>query len=133
MTPPLAAWLSGYDWDTMATWTFGRKWPNGPSPEAVRRHVLPWVDACRCERALVVAECGQSGQRRWHAHGLLGPSPMGRQAMWSDWSRRYGRCLFTRLDGTRLDRAAAYCAKYCAKGTISSDWWWIRDGGSFRA
>ena len=132
MTPhqlALAEWLEGHDYRTFATWTFGKAWPLGPSPEAVRRHVLPWVEQVCRGPAFVVAECGTSGQRRWHAHGLLGPTELPLPGLWGAWFRRYGRCRFEPLrpdgEGVRL-----YVAKYCVK---SSPHWWIKHGAMFDA
>ena len=126
----LAHWLESYRLPIFATWTFGKKWPDGPSPESVEAHVKLWVRSLRIKPAFFVVERGWSGARRWHAHGLLGtiedqPIEWSRQQMWNDWRKRYGRCSFLRLEPEH--GAEWYVAKYCAKGVPLR--WWITVNG----
>lgn len=126
----LAHWLDSYHLPIFATWTFGRKWPDGPTEQAVETHVQKWITSHRIAPAFFCVERGTSGQRRWHAHGLLGPiagQPVewSRQTMWNDWRRRYGRCSFLRLEPDK--GAEWYVAKYCAKG-LPVRWWITADG-----
>ena len=115
----LADWLAALDgWSTVATWTFGKQWPLGPTPEAVRYHVGRWIEDRSIAQAFYVAEAGTSGTRRWHAHGLLSLDPdfwprQRHHSLWKSWSRRYGRCLFTPLDPN--GGITRYVSKYCLK------------------
>lgn len=125
----LATWLNTLPVNTFCTWTFGSKWPNGPTMEAVRYHVQRWIMAHNLNPAFVVAERGTSGMRRWHGHGLVtldGLLPgelcsLGTKSLWANWSKRYGRCSIQPLDPTA--GAVPYVAKYCAKGLTTVNWW----------
>lgn len=124
----LSDWLIGLDPRQFWTLTFGQRWPEGPTRTAVRFHVERWWTEVGDPLIFAVAERGESGSRRWHAHGLLlgdGPHcrPSARDAMWRDWSRRYGRCHFTPVDGAAS--VSRYCAKYCVK-TLYEDTWWLQ-------
>lgn len=111
--------------DLFATWTFGRRWPEGPTEEAVRYHVGRW---CRQHRlqGLCVVERGTSGMRRRHGHGALRcpdvyPASRSHQGLWRDWSRRYGRGTFVPI--SEIGGVAGYVSKYAVKGLPSADWW----------
>ena len=129
----LAHWLESFHLPIFATWTFGRRWPDGPSAEAVDRHVKQWVAGLQISPAFVVVEQGMSGQRRWHAHGLLGtirdqPIAWSRKTMWNDWRKRYGRCSFLEVEPEK--GAEWYVAKYCTQG-MSDLLWSIQVDGSW--
>lgn len=141
----LATWLACHDFRLWATWTFGTAWPDGPTPTAVQYHVTNWCTQQDLRPAFVVAEQGWSGQRRWHAHGLLGGhGPLGldawRRDLWRNWYRRYGRCRFEPLGRTSTGVISAseadwditggvrtYVAKYCLKGLGDCRWWITED------
>lgn len=125
----LAEWLEGFDFQVWATWTFGKAWPEGPTLEAVRYHVGNWISSQDLRPAFYCAERGTSGQRRWHAHGLLGGhGPMhleaDRRSLWSDWHKRFGRCSFEGLQ--EQGGCLAYVSKYCFKG-LPTQWWISED------
>lgn len=117
----LIGWLSSHDYSHFATWTFGKKWPS-PSRSVVERYVPRWCDEMRISRYFWVAERGSSGQLRWHGHGLIGGSPLLRpdvnpQALWENWSKRFGRCTFEPISDQLA--LSAYVAKYLTKGLPS--------------
>lgn len=126
----LAAWLTTHSYTHLATWTFGKAWPRGPTKTAVDYHVRNWIEKYRIQNAFMVVEKGTSGQRRAHAHGLLGDSPLlpkGRPAhvLFEDWSKRYGRCQILPLEGAQ-EGVASYVSKYCCK--LPSTWAVTRNG-----
>lgn len=126
----LAEWLQQHPYELFATWTFGKRWPVGPTLTAVQHHVLRWTEEQSIQNAFVVAERGTSGQRRWHAHGLLGQLgslrlPLEGENLWRDWSVRYGRCSFDTLHPET--GVTHYVSKYCAKG-FSENWWVTNNG-----
>jgi len=134
----LAEWLpTQANWELFATWTFGEKWPNGPSQTSVERHVLRWCSDVPIKNAFVVPERGQSVTRRWHAHGVLGgwkydERPLRPRALWRDWHGRYGRCSFTPIEQTKIIGCSHYVAKYCLKWTPDfQPRWWITKNGRF--
>ena len=127
----LADWLATVrPWTHVATWTFGQRWPSGPTPTAVDLHVRRWLEDRDVADWFMVVERGTSGQRRCHAHGLLhgtGPLalPLDGAELWKDWSRRYGRCTFSPLRNSSAG-IARYCAKYCFKGGLDGVSWDIQ-------
>lgn len=121
----LATWLRTFDFQIFATWTFGKKWPEGPTPEAVRYHVSRWIEEQELSPSFFVVEQGTSGQRRWHAHGLLGAQgslrlEAHRTSLWKDWKARYGAARFDKLHPAT--GVADYCAKYCFKNGLDVRW-----------
>ena len=121
----LIQWLDSLKFQIWATWTFGKNWPDGPTRQAVQYHVRRWLDQHDLFPAFFVIERGKSGQRRAHAHGLIGKQgPMQLDAdinaLWNDWKRRYGRSSFEPLN--EKGGASAYCAKYCLKDLSRCDW-----------
>ena len=128
----LRYWLEGFDFQIWATWTFGKRWPDGPTLGAVQYHVGRWIEEHDLRPAFYVAERGHSGQRRWHAHGLLGgygslKLEAYRTDLWRNWHARYGRGSFDSLK--QRGGCQAYVAKYCLKGLPVH--WWISEDGSF--
>ena len=129
MTPfqdELAKWLEGHGYDTFATLTFGKAWPDGPSGNAVLSHSQRWMEESKVRRCFLVVERGTSGMRRAHAHGLL-KTPLPRQSLWRGWSKRYGRCTFDEV--SQIGGCAGYVAKYVTK---MPDRWAITSNGQWR-
>lgn len=129
----LADWLRTLGCDAWGTWTFGPKWPSGPSPVSVERHVKAWISAWRLAPAFMVVEAGTAGTGRYHAHGLLTTRGQRRVALWADWWRRYGRCEFRPLVPDDDDGLQLYVTKYCCKRTMDGHvlpmrWWVTQDG-----
>ena len=127
MQTELAEWLGSLSFNTFGTWTFGQRWPDGPSRRAVLHHVGNWIESRDLAPAFVVAERGLSGERRWHSHGLctLPPSLSRlegavRQRHWKNWSTRYGRCELKPLE--EQGGARWYVSKYCAKEAHDLTW-----------
>ena len=136
MRDELVEWLESHQYDTWATWTFGKAWPEGPSRDSVHRHVSDWITRRCGPKAFYVVERGHSGGRRAHAHGLLTlpaqteiDADGERQRMWRDWSRRYGRCSFDALLDT--GGASRYVAKYALKERLYRLDWRITGDGTW--
>ena len=126
MRAELVDWLEAYEPHTFFTVTFGKKWPVGPTPVAVQYHLDAFLGSFGDPLRFCVAERGNSGQRRWHGHGLLlrGAVPCTedhRRKLWGEWGRRYGRSQFAPVDV--VGGAAGYVAKYCTQYRYEDRWW----------
>lgn len=115
----LVEWLGRFPFTHWTTWTFGQKWPDGPSPASVARHTRRFCEAHPdIGPWFFVVERGTSGQFRCHSHGLIGPPPgplpLRAQMVWRRWAERYGRNTVEPLrDETRDLRW--YVTKYITK------------------
>ena len=115
----LIEWLGGHDYSHWCTWTFGKRWPDGPTASSVRRHCVRFLEA-RTDVGpwFLVIEKGTSHQLRCHGHGLIGPRHLGERVLsgdcWRDWGKRYGR---NTVDPLRSDTGGLilYVTKYITK------------------